>query len=116
VPFFFNYTVAYTLQLRKSKEDLSRGSRLVLHTSRYVDLAAFLGADSAGLLSISPPRFPVSDCSQPLVGRSAFQVAELSGSPHRLTSSQCSDVVCEERNPQIYNCLLLTYQSALVTM
>jgi hypothetical protein len=28
---FFNYTLAFALQLRKSTENLSQGSRLVLH-------------------------------------------------------------------------------------
>jgi hypothetical protein len=40
-------------------------------------LADSLGAASAGLLSISLPRLPAGDFSQPLAGTSAFQVAEL---------------------------------------
>jgi hypothetical protein len=31
VPPFFNYTLAFALQLRKSTENLSQGNRLVLH-------------------------------------------------------------------------------------
>jgi hypothetical protein len=65
-------------------------SGLVLDTSRCVDLADFLGAASTGLLSISPLRFPVSYFSQPLVGTSAFQVAELRGSPLQLTLNYSS--------------------------
>jgi hypothetical protein len=69
----------------------------VSNTSRCVNSAAFLGAASTGLPSISPPRLPVADFSQPLVGTRAFQVAELRGSQHRLTSSHSSDFKAEAR-------------------
>jgi hypothetical protein len=39
------------LQLRKRMKSLSQGSWLVLNTSHHVDLAAWLGAASTGLLS-----------------------------------------------------------------
>jgi hypothetical protein len=80
----FSYTLAFALQLRKSTENLSQSSRLV---------SASLGAASTGLLIIRPHRLPVSDFSPPLVGTGAFQIAELRGSPHRLTSSQSSQSV-----------------------
>jgi hypothetical protein len=53
-----------------------------------------------GLLSISSSLLPVSDFCQPLVGTSVFQGTELKGYPHRLTSSQTSDVIGNKRNPQ----------------
>jgi hypothetical protein len=56
-------------------------------------IGRLLGAASTGLLSISPPQLPVGDLSQPLVGIISFQVAELSGSAHRLTSRQSSQSV-----------------------
>jgi hypothetical protein len=83
------YSLTFALQLRKSTENLSQGSRVVETTSR-ADLAAFLGTASALLLNINPPRLPVGDFSQPLVGTGAFQVAELRGSPHQLTLSRNS--------------------------
>jgi hypothetical protein len=42
------------------------------------NLAAVLGSASTGLQSISPPRLPVDDF--------ILQVAEIRGSPHRITS------------------------------
>jgi hypothetical protein len=75
----FNFTLAFALQLRKSTENLSQGSLLVLHQTLH-RLAAFLGAASTGQQSVSPPRLPAGDCSLPLVGIGAFQVAELRGS------------------------------------
>jgi hypothetical protein len=80
----FDYTLAFALQLRKSTENLSQGSRVVGDYSLR-RLGRLLGTASAGLLSISAPWFPVGDFSQPLVGASVFQVAELRGSPHQLT-------------------------------
>jgi hypothetical protein len=64
-----------------------------LVTTRCADLAVFLGTASAGLLSISPPRLPVGDFSQPFVDTRAFQVAELRGSPHQPTLSRNSQSV-----------------------
>jgi hypothetical protein len=78
-----NYTLALALQLRKSTENLSQGSRVDGDT-RCADLAAFSETASAGLLNINPPRLQVGDFSQPLVGTGAFQVAELGGSTHQL--------------------------------
>jgi hypothetical protein len=78
-----NYTLLFALQLKKNTENLSQGSRIVRNHS-CVDLAAFLGAASTSMLSISA-RLPVGDFSQPLVGTSAFQVAEQGGSPHQRT-------------------------------
>jgi hypothetical protein len=45
----------------------------MLDTTRFVDLAAFLGTASTGLLNISP-QLTLGDFRQPLVGTSAFQV------------------------------------------
>jgi hypothetical protein len=80
-------------------------------TNRCVDLAALLGAASTDLLSISPPRLPVGDFSQPLVGTSAFQFAELRGSPHQVTLSENSQLVLwcgrrrtESPNPRGFAC------------
>jgi hypothetical protein len=67
-------------------------------------IGSHLGAASTGLLDINPPWLTVGDLRQPLVGTSAFQVAEIRGSTHQLPlsrNSQCSDVVDEEWNPQI---------------
>jgi hypothetical protein len=76
--------------------NLRLSSRLVLDTSRYVDLASILAAASTGLLGISPS-VPVNDFSQFLVGKSALQVAELTRGPSNqlslVQSSRYSDVV-----------------------
>jgi hypothetical protein len=65
-----------------------------------VDLAAFLGAASSGLLSTSPSQLPVGDFRLPMVGTSAFQVAKLRGFPATANSvsklCQRSDVVGKE--------------------
>jgi hypothetical protein len=79
-----NYTLAFALQLRKITENLSQGSRVVGDYSLRRH-GLFLWTASAGLLRISPPRLRVGDFSQHLIGTSAFQVAELRGSPHQLT-------------------------------
>jgi hypothetical protein len=82
-----------------------------LETTCCVDMAAFLGAPSKGLLSISLPWLPVGDFSHPLVGKSVFQVAELRGSLHQLTLSLNSQSVlwCGRRkmdstNPREFAC------------
>jgi hypothetical protein len=84
-----NYTLTFALQLTKSMENLSHDSRVVRHYSLR-RLGLFLKAASACLLNISPPRLTVGDFNQPLVGTSAFQVAEPSGSPHQLSLSRNS--------------------------
>jgi hypothetical protein len=53
-----------------------------------IKLAAFVGAASTGLQSVSAPRLPAGDLSLPLVGTSVFQVTDLRGSPHHIISSQ----------------------------
>jgi hypothetical protein len=50
---FFDCTLAFALQLRKSTENLSHGRRSVLDTN-CVDLAATLEATSTCLLSMRP--------------------------------------------------------------
>jgi hypothetical protein len=50
-----SYILEFAKQLRKSTENLSHGSWLVLDTI-YVNLVTL-----TGLLSISPPRLPVGD-------------------------------------------------------
>jgi hypothetical protein len=85
-----------------------------LETTCCVDLAAFLGAPSKGLLSISLPWLPVGDFSHPLVGKSAFQVAELRGSLHQLTLSLNSQSVlwCGRRTEESPDpCEFSFYQS-----
>jgi hypothetical protein len=80
---FFSYTLAFTLQLRKSTHNLSQGSQLVLHTGHCADFAAFFGVTWTGLLSTIPRQLPMGDFSQPFVGTSAFIVAELRGTSHQ---------------------------------
>jgi hypothetical protein len=87
---FLSYTLAFSLQLRKSTENLSHGSLSVLGISRCVDLATLLGAASTDPQIINPPRLPSGDFSPPLVGTSAFEVSELRASPYRLTLSHSS--------------------------
>jgi hypothetical protein len=91
-------------------ENLSQGSRVVGHDSLR-RLGRLLGTASVGLLNISPPRLPVGDFSQPLVGKSASQVTELRGSPHQLTLSRNSQSVLssgrrkvESPNPREFDC------------
>jgi hypothetical protein len=76
----WNYILAFVLQLRKIMEILSQDSQIVLDTN-CVNLAA-----STGLLNFSP-LLTVGDFRQPLIGTSAFQSAELRGSPHMVTFS-----------------------------
>jgi hypothetical protein len=66
-----NYTLVSALQLRKSTENLSQGSRVDGDYSLR-RLGRLLGTASTGLLNISPLRLPVGDFSQPLVGTSTF--------------------------------------------
>jgi hypothetical protein len=80
---FFSYTLARALKVRKSMKNQSGQP-----ASHCINLAAILGAASNGLLSISPPWLPTCEFSQPLVGTSAFHVAELRGSLPQLTLSQ----------------------------
>jgi hypothetical protein len=94
----------------KARKTLVRVAEL-LETTCSADLAAFLGTASAGLLNISPPRLPVGDFSQPLVGVGAFQVAELWGSPHQPTLSRnsqsalwCGRRRMESPNPREFAC------------
>jgi hypothetical protein len=105
-----NYTLAFALQLRESTENLCQCSRVVGDYSLR-RLGRLLGTASAGLLNISPPRLAVGDFSQPLVGTSAFQVAELRGSRRQLTLSQNSQSVLwcgwrrmESPNPREFAC------------
>jgi hypothetical protein len=56
-----NHTLAFTLQ---QTEELRQGSRVV-KTTRFTVLAVFFGTASAGPLSISPPRLPVSTSVSP---------------------------------------------------
>jgi hypothetical protein len=75
-----NHTLAFALQLRRSAENLSQGSRL-----------RCLLRDSLGwprehqFTSVARGYF-----SQPSVGRSAFKVVGLKGSPHQLALSRNS--------------------------
>jgi hypothetical protein len=62
-PCLFSVFPGTWLTLRKITENLSQGSRLVLDSSRCIDLAALLGAASTGQLSIGCPRLHVSDFS-----------------------------------------------------
>jgi hypothetical protein len=62
------------LTSEKRHRNLRQGSRIVLNTSRCVDLAVLLRQPR---LVIGPPYLPVGDLSQPLAGTSAFPVTEL---------------------------------------
>jgi hypothetical protein len=79
-----NYTLAFAIQLKKSTESLVRVAEW-LETTRYADLVPFWATATAGLPSISWPRLPGGDFSQPSVGTGAFQVAGLRGSLHQVT-------------------------------
>jgi hypothetical protein len=46
---FFNFTLAFALQLRKYKETIRQGIRLVLDTSLCASFLAFLWSASTGL-------------------------------------------------------------------
>jgi hypothetical protein len=54
---FFNYTLEFYLQPRKSKENIIQGSRLVLDITGCVEQAVFLGAASTGLAQV-PSKLP----------------------------------------------------------
>jgi hypothetical protein len=71
----FIYTQAFALQLRKSTENLSQGSRAVLGTARCVDLPALVGVASTGLQYMCPLRLTERDFRQFLVDVDAFQIA-----------------------------------------
>jgi hypothetical protein len=89
---FFSYNLGFPLQVKRSTENFSQVSRLVLDTSR-INLAAILRAASTGLPSISPRRLTVGVFSQSFAGASAFQFTELRDSSHQLTLSQSSEYV-----------------------
>jgi hypothetical protein len=89
-------------------------------TALCADLAVFWGRASAGLLHVSSSRLP-GYYTQSSVGTSAFQVAELRGSLHRLTSRRNSQSglwlwAKNEILKSSWICLLPTYQGALVAM
>jgi hypothetical protein len=85
-----NYTLEFDLQLRKCTENVRTFGR---ETTRCAEITVFLRTASTGLLSVSPTRLPVGDFSQPLVGISAFQLAEIRASPHQITSIRNSQSV-----------------------
>jgi hypothetical protein len=105
-----NYILEFALQLRKSTENLSQCSRVDGDYS-FRRLGRLFMDTSAGLLNISPPRLPVGDFSQPVVGTSFFQVAELRDSPNQPTLCRNSQTVLwcgrrsmESPNPREFAC------------
>jgi hypothetical protein len=118
---FFSYTLAFTLQLRKSTHNLSQGSQLVLHTGHCADFAAFFRGDLDW-----PAEYHSSSIAhgwlQSALGwhkclhncRTKRYLASVTSSQ---SLSQCFGVVGGKWNPHILGiCLLLTYQGALVTV
>jgi hypothetical protein len=67
------------LKLRKGTKN-SKSSRVVLDTTSFVDFPTFLAAAFTALVSIGSPQLAVGDIRQPPVGKTAFIVAEISGS------------------------------------
>jgi hypothetical protein len=78
----FNYAVAFALQLRKSTENLSQGSRAATGLLAAPTWLSFEGLPRLAWWTSDHPGFP-GDFSQPSVGTGAFRVAGLRGSPHR---------------------------------
>jgi hypothetical protein len=74
-------------------KNLSQLSRAVFDTTRCVDLAAFSGVASTGLLSINIYRVTVDEFRDPLVGTSDLQLAKLRYSPHQLTLRRNSQFI-----------------------
>jgi hypothetical protein len=86
---FFNYTLVFALQLRKSTENLRPGNRLVLrHQLRRLGRLFRSALDwPAEVLSSSV----ASGWLEPALGRHKCHTGcRTKGFPHRLTSSQCS--------------------------
>lgn len=67
------HKLEFSFQLRKSTENLGEDCRVLIH-HLLADVTVILWTDSVLLFGISPPRLPVCDISQPLVGTSAFLV------------------------------------------
>jgi hypothetical protein len=70
-PYPFHLYLVICLQQRKSTENLSQDSQVVLDTNHCINLSAFL-LSSAGLISIIPPLLSVGDFRQALVGTGAI--------------------------------------------
>jgi hypothetical protein len=85
----FSYTLAFALELRKSTENLSQGSRAATGLLDAPTWPSFQGLPRLACWTSDHPGYP-GDFSQPSVGTSAFRVAVLRGSPHQLTSSRKS--------------------------
>ena len=115
-----HYTLAFSLQLRKNRKTLSQGSRkvpnrTVVDTIRLVDLTVVLRAASTGLLTIITLGLRSMWRRQPSVSANTCRVADLSGSPHRITSSRnsrlglrCGRQTTEHQNPSEFACYCCT--------
>jgi hypothetical protein len=115
-----HYTLAFSLQLRKNRKTLSQGSRkvpnrTVVDTIRLVELTVVLRAASTGLLTIITLGLPSMWRRQPSVSANTCRVAELRGSPHRITSSRnsrlglrCGRQTTEHQNPSKFSCYCCT--------
>jgi hypothetical protein len=94
-----NFTLEFVLEQTKSEKICSLGSPAGLDTNLGVDLAALVGAASAVPLSLIPRRLTLGDFRYPMIGASAFQFADIRGSPHHViwveAISSCPYVVDE---------------------
>jgi hypothetical protein len=84
-----NYALAFDLQLRKSMKNLSQDSRAVKRLILAPTWLSFVGQPRLACWTSVHLSHP-ADFRQPSVGKNAFQVAELRGSPHQLPSSRSS--------------------------
>jgi hypothetical protein len=86
---FSHYALAFALQVRKSTENLSQGSRAARGQLVAQTWLSFEGLHRLSCWTSDHKGF-TSDFSQPTVGTGAFGVAAIRRSPHQLTTSQNS--------------------------
>jgi hypothetical protein len=101
----------FALQLRKITEINGQGNRLVLQYLRWI--GRLLRGSLYWPAEHQSPSLARGLLQWPLVGTSAFQVAEIRGSPHRLSSSHTSQSVlwCDRQRMETQNsCEFLCYQ------
>jgi hypothetical protein len=106
----YHYALAFALQLRKSTENFSQGSRAAWGLLVAPTWLTFEGLPRLACLDVRSPRFP-RWLQSPLDRPGAFRVAVLRGSPHQLTSSRnsrsmlwCSRRRTESPNPREFAC------------
>jgi hypothetical protein len=81
----FNYALVFSLQLRKSTENIGQGSRAATGLLVAPTRLSFEGQPWLACWTLVHLSY-LGEFSQPSVGTSAFRDAGLRGSPHRLTS------------------------------